>query len=381
MRPVARRLASIALASIASAACGDGETLSPRASGASSTTGTTTWAAGGAAQGGAGGATTSAPGGAGGATTTTSSGGAGGATTTGAGGFVPATLSSPQLVHGAAYVDAQSFPLAPLQIAVTGTPPDALHAMLDGASFPDALKTVDGFLFPLDAQMLGPGAHTITFTGDHAGDVDGTLQARIVVGDGSLQWTSFGDVGPAAPSGLVHDVDGDRLLFTWWSVAGGDHHRAFLSYLDGGLRRIEPESVVLSEPDDDALGALTTVTKDAIGVVYRTPKPGDIHWLVKMRIVDHAGQPIAPTMDLTAGESAFVPVQIGHDPGGVSAAWLHIPPPVSPKGPNGWGSAPERLISHAAREFAEGHLRPRVFAHQGEEPRAQRAPKRPARQA
>jgi hypothetical protein len=99
-----------------------------------------------------------------------------------------------------------------------------------------------------------------------------------------------------------------------------------MNRLDGSFSRTLPADVVLNDPMDEPLTGYTAPGPTGIGVVYMTAKPGDSHWLVKMRVVDPTGKELVPVMDLTQGQAAFSMQQAGADPGGFSAAWLHITP-------------------------------------------------------
>jgi hypothetical protein len=259
------------------------------------------------------------------------SGGSGGST--GHGGGSSTALSLPQFVHGAARVDVEAFPQIPLVVGVSGAMPDSVDVKVDGASIPmPAQKDVDRFIAAIDTKMLGPGAHPIVAEAKIGGAVTGMVTGSLVSGTGSLQFTEFDKVGPGYAGHLVHDVAGDALVYTWVSAASGKHG-LYMNRLDGAFARLSPADVTINDPADEPLDGYTAIGKDGIGVVYRTPKPADSHWLVKLRAVDATGQEKVKTVDLTAGEAAFSQAQAGVDPGGYSGAWLHISPAPDPMNP------------------------------------------------
>jgi hypothetical protein len=265
------------------------------------------------------------------ASSTTGSGGAHGGAggTAGAGGAGSATLSLPQFVHGAAYVDTQMFTSIPVVVAVSGDVPAGVDVSIDGTVTP-AVQEGDHFVADV-AMSLAAGKHALVATAKAAGGAQiGTVQGTLVAGQGTFQFTQFAQVSNAYDAHLVHDVAGDALAFTWVSSPGGGKHQISMARLDGAFTRVAPDDVVLSDPSDDALSGYTAFGPGGIGVVYRAPKPGDSHWLVKMRVVDPTGKEIVPALDLTNGGAAFSMAQAGADPGGFSAAWLHITPPANP---------------------------------------------------
>jgi hypothetical protein len=288
--------------------------------GASSDTGSSTTAGpsgtgqGGSAQGGAGGHA----GGTGG-----HAGGAGGAAT---------TLSFPQLVHGAARVDTAAFASIPLVVGVTGATPDGVNVAVDGAMATPAVADGEQFVATLTTTALTAGSHAIVATATSGGTPVAMAQGTLVVADGSLQFTEFAQAGPAYDGHLSSSAEADALSYSWVSVATGKH-QLYLNQLDGAFRRLSPTDVVLNDPADEPLAGYTAFGQGAVGAVYTTAKPGDSHWLVKMRVVDPTGQDVVPTMDLTQGEAAFSLAQAGVDPGGFSGAWLHIRPSPDPSNP------------------------------------------------
>jgi hypothetical protein len=273
----------------------------------------------------------------------TSSGGSGGSTTSGT-----TVLSLPQLVHGAAYLDKLAFPQAPVVVSVSGDPPDTVDVKIDDKVTP-AVKDGDHFVATIDATGLLAGPHKLVAeakTGISTATAEGTL----VTDSGSFQLTQFAQIGPAYDSQIVHDAASDSLAFTWVGSPAGKH-QFFLSRLDGAFARVAKDDVVLNDTKDEPLSAFASIGKDAIGVVYRTAKAGDVHWLVKMRVVDPKGAELVPTMDLTQGEAAFSQIRGGADPAGFSAAWLHISPPQDPNNPPPvevrfarWDTAAKKLV-------------------------------------
>ncbi|HEX8791301.1 MAG TPA: hypothetical protein VF765_10165 [Polyangiaceae bacterium] len=239
-----------------------------------------------------------------------------------------ATLSLPQFVHGAARVDTTAFAKIPLVVAVSGAQPSSVTITVDTAPAVTA-AAVDAthYAATLDTSSLSTGKHTITAKALAAsGATIGTVSGSLSADTGSLQFTQFAQVGPAYASRIQTAPSGDRLAFTWISVPGGGSHRYSLNYLDGAGARLSPTDIMLSDPADDAVQGATSFSSDAIGVVYNVPQTTGTHWLVKMRIVGADGSVKVPTMDLTQGEGAFSLSIAGVDPGGFSAAWLHIRP-------------------------------------------------------
>jgi len=235
------------------------------------------------------------------------------------------TLSLPQLVHGVARVDTSAFAKIPVVVAVTGGVPSTVQVSVDTAPAVIATATdATHFVAALDVSGLSPGSHALTATATGASSATGSL----VVDTGSLKFTSYATAGPAYASHLLPAPAGDRLAFTWVSVANGKTHQLFLNYLDGAGTRLLPSDVVLNDPNDEPLSGYTAFSADAIGVVYHVLDPATSHWRVKMRVVDATGADTVPTMDLTQGQDAFALGAAGADPGGFSAAWLHISPPT-----------------------------------------------------
>jgi hypothetical protein len=248
----------------------------------------------------------------------------------GDGGSGSSTLSFPQLVHGVARVDQTAFPKIPLVVATTGAPPAVVKVTLDGANAVTAtVLATDAtqLIATLDVSTLPAGPHALAATATSgAGQTVGTATGSLVVGAGSLQFTKYADVGPAYASHVLVAPSGDRLGFTWVSIANGKTHRLFLDYLDGAGARLLPADVVINDPSDEPLTGYTAFSGDDIGVVYNVAQPAGSHWLVKMRVVDSTGAEKVPAIDLTQGDGAFALAAAGADPGGFSAAWLHIRP-------------------------------------------------------
>jgi hypothetical protein len=279
-------------------------------------------------------------------------GGEAGAAGADAGDAGPATtLSLPQFVHGAARVNTAAFAQIPLVIGVAGAMPDAVSVAFDGQAPSAAVADGTRFLATVDAKALGNGTHALAVAATSGGKTVATAQGSLVVAADSLQLTEYAKVGPAITGHLVHDAAGDRLGLTWVSIADGKQHRLYLNYFDGAFRRLIPDDVVISDPADTAFMGYSAFAKDSIGVVYRTPKPNASHWLIKMRVVDLAGKEKVAAMDLTAGGESFSQAQIGMDPGGFSAAWLHISPP-----PDGGSPLPPVEIRWARWDTAGAKL-------------------------
>ncbi len=285
--------------------------------------------------------------------TSAGSGGAG-AGGSGAGGSSPesTTLSLPQFVRAFAFVDTTAFPMIPIVVATIGAEPDAVHVTVGNTKIA-ATKTSHGWVASVPSSALVPfkgvPATLVGATASVGGRVVGSVALDFLAfGAGSYPFTLFAEVGPAYGSTLFHDVKGDALDYSWISVAGGKHGLWF-NELNGAFGRINKKDVALGDPKDEPLDGHTVYSGDQIGVVYRTQKPNDGHWLVKMRVVDHTGKPSVDTIDLTQGQAAFTPTQAGVDPGGFSAAWLHIsppnpnPPPVEIRFAR-WDTAKKKLV-------------------------------------
>ncbi len=240
------------------------------------------------------------------------------------------TLSFPQLVHGVARVDTAAFQTIPLVVATSGATPATVSVTLDGANPVTATASASDptqLVAKLAVGTLPSGTHALAATATSgAGQTLGTATGSLVVAASSLQFTKYADVGPAYSSNVVMAPSGDRLGFTWVSVANGKSHQLFLDYLDGAGARLLPADVVINDPNDEPLTGYTAFSGDDIGVVYNAAQPAGGHWLVKMRVVDSTGAEKVPVMDLTQGEGAFSLAAAGADPGGFSAAWLHIRP-------------------------------------------------------
>ncbi len=289
----------------------------------------------------------------------TDGGGTGGSAGTGASDAGVAQVSLPQFVRGAARVNVTAFPTIPIVVEVTGATADEVELSLDAKAPVAASFEAGRWVVDVDAAAMGEGPHELEISASAGGSEIGSASATLSVASESLGLTDFAKDGSGYSNHLVHDVAGDRLALSFISVTSGVH-QLYLSYLDGAFQRLSPSDVVLNAPGDEPLSGRTAFGSDGIGVVYRVAKPGDVHWLVKMRVVDGQGNETVPTMDLTAGEAAFSQVQAGVDPGGYSAAWVHISPAtdprirrrsscVSPAGTpcrkNSWGPSPSIPIS------------------------------------
>jgi hypothetical protein len=268
---------------------------------------------------------------------TTSGSGGGGATTSGTtgggghGGSGATSLSLPQLVHGAARVDTAAFLQIPVVVGVSGATPDAVTVSVDGNATP---AQADGGNFVATVPLTGltNGPHMLVAEATSGGSKVASASGTLVVGLGSLQFTKFASVGPAYASHLVRDLAGDTLAYTWVDVATGTHV-LHLNHLDGAFQRLSPTDITLNDAADEPLDGYTAFGADAIGVVYRIQNPSGNHWLVKMRVVGLDGTEKVPAMDLTNGQAAFSVEAAGVDPGGFSAAWLHISPAPDPNNP------------------------------------------------
>jgi hypothetical protein len=274
-------------------------------------------ACGGSAKQGSGQTSTGTGGGTSGTTSTTTASGTGGA-----GGTV---LSLPQLVHGAAYVDTSLFPSIPIVVPATGATPDSVEVSVDG-TVTAATSGTNGWVANV-AMTLAPGPHTLVATAKQAGATTGMVTGSLTAGAGSFEYTHVATDGIAYDGNLVHDVAGDALVYTWVSAPAGGKHQLWMNRLDGAFSRLLPADVALNDPADEPLSGYTALSAKGLGVVYKVQKPNDPHWLVKMRAVDAMGHEIVPVTDLTQGQAAFALAAAGADPGGFSAAWLHISPP------------------------------------------------------
>jgi hypothetical protein len=244
------------------------------------------------------------------------------------GGSTP--LALPQFVHDAARIDSALNPSAPIVISSSGSP-ETVEVDVDGTITEAALDGVR-YVATVDASALSEGTHALVATAKIGGVVTGKAEGKLVVGKGSLQFTDFAKDGPAYSSRLLAGGLNDSIGYSWISIVGGKHQLS-MNRLDGAFQRIDATDVVLNDPADEPLNGYTAEQGGSIGVVYRTPKPNDIHWSVKMRVVDATGAEKVPVQDLTGAGAAFSMEQAGADPGGFSAAWLHITPPTDPNNP------------------------------------------------
>lgn len=236
-------------------------------------------------------------------------------------------LALPQFVHGAAYVDTLAFQTIPIVVVASGAVPSTVQIAVDGAAAVTATATdATHFVASLAVGTVPTGVHVITATAKSNGVTTGTTTGSLTVASGSLKLTSFATVGPAYSSQLAMAPSGDRLAFTWVDVANGQSHQLFLNYLDGAGTRLMPNDVVLNDTNDEPVTGYTSMTSTGIGVVYNVNDAASGHWRVKMRVVDPSGAQKVPVMDLTQGQAAFALAAGGADPGGYSAAWLHISP-------------------------------------------------------
>jgi hypothetical protein len=243
-----------------------------------------------------------------------------------------AVLRLPQFVHGAARVDTLAFATVPLVVEVNGATPDAVTLAFDGAA-PIAASLDNGrWVASVNAESLGNGTHSLVARATAGGQAIGSAEATLVVANASFQLTHFSQDGPAYDNHLVYDSANDQLALSWVSVASGQH-QLYLNYFDGAFRRLHKTDIVLNAPGDEPLSGYTAFGQDGIGVVYRVQKPGDAHWAIKMRVVDRGGKELVPVMNLTGTGAAFTQAAAGVDPGGYSAAWLHITPATDPQDP------------------------------------------------
>jgi hypothetical protein len=271
-------------------------------------------------------------------------------TSSGTGGQPAAVkLSLPQFVRGAARVDTAAFPSILLVIAAEGASPDLVTVTIGGATFP-AVADGGRFVATIDTTSLPAGPQPLTVEARVGEALAGSAQGTLTVASGSLQLTDFAKEGPGYDGTLIHDQAGDALVHTWISVAGGGHG-FHLARLDGAFARLQADDVRLDDPADQALGGRVGWGRDTLGVVYRVAKPNDPHWSVKLRVLDRTSfAEKVPAMDLTAGEAAFTVIQAAADPGGHSAAWLHIRPAADPKNP------PPVELRYARWDLAAGKL-------------------------
>ncbi len=256
-----------------------------------------------------------------GATSATTSAGA----TTGSGGGMAAAVALPQFVHGAARVDTAAFAKIPIVVELKGVNADAVDVRVDDK--PTA-ATSDGarFIASVDVSALAPGDHALSVSAKIAGAEIGAAKATLVAGASSKQHTVYASDGPAYSSQLVHDAGRDVLWYSWIATTGGKHG-FYLNRFDGALTRIDAKDTVLQDGSDEPLKGATAFGDKGIGIVYRTAKAADTHWLVKLRAIGYDMTEIVKAQDVTAGEAAFAMNAAGADPGGFSAAWLHIRPP------------------------------------------------------
>ncbi len=282
-----------------------------------------------------------------GASSSTSGSTSASSSSSGAGGGA-STLSLPQFVHGAAYVDALQYTsTVPLVVAYTGSTPDAVDVTVDGAAV-TAMADTNRFIADVSTS-LSAGPHAIVATAKKGGSTIGTVSGSLVVGAGSHAFTQNSVDGDTESGNVIHDVPGDSLLYTWVSVKTG-MHQLYMNRLDGAGARTLASDVVLNDPNDEPLNGYTALGATGIGVVYRVLHPSDGHWTVKLRVVDPTGKEVVPATDLTSPGSAFTQQAAGADPGGFSAAWLQITP--QPEG----GALPPVEIRFARWDVEAGKL-------------------------
>jgi hypothetical protein len=304
-------LAPLALA----AACGGGANKN----------GTTAATGSGGAKGSGGAASNTS------STSASSSSGVGtGGGTSGTGGTDGGTgttmLSLPQFVHGAAQVDVSLYATIPIVVGVSGTTPDSVDVSIEGTDI-TATKDTNGWVANA-AMTLSPGPHMVVATAKIGGNPVGTAKGSLVAGLGSVEFTTIAKDGPSSHGNVIHDVAGDALVYSWVSNPTSSKHQLFMNRLDGGMTRLLTSDVVINDPNDEPLNGYTALgANGALGVVYRTPKPNDTHWTVKLRGVDAMGKELVPAVDLTSPGAAFSEQSAGADANGFSAAWLQIQPP------------------------------------------------------
>lgn len=271
-----------------------------------------------------------------------SSSGTTGDTTTstgGAGGSASVTLRMPQLVRGAAYVDTTMFEAIPLRVLVEGDTPEQLEVTLDATKL-TLTPTGAEAVADLVVAALEEGEHSLEVRALSGGVEVGRASGVLVTGKGSRQLTTFAKDGAAYAGRVVRDEATDQLVTTWIGTRDGVH-RFYLRTMNGAFEPHAKADVVLNPESDEPLGGATAFGKDGVGVVYRTAKPGAAQWQVKLRVVDLEGHELVETQELTQGETAFTPLAAAADPGGYSAAWLHIRAPI--------GGAPQPVQVRYAR--------------------------------
>jgi hypothetical protein len=245
-------------------------------------------------------------------------GGTGGAD----GGIGATTITLPQFVHGAAYVDVSLYSTIPIVVGVGGMAPDSVDVNIEGTDIA-ATKDTNGWVANV-AMTLSPGPHMVVATAKSGGNAVGTAKGSLVVGLGSVEFTTVAKDGSSRNGNVMHDVAGDALVYSWVSNPTGSKNQLFMNRLDGGMTRLLSTDVVINDPNDEPLTAYTALgANGALGVVYCTTMPS---YTVKLRAVDAMGKELVPAVDLAAVGVGFDVQAAGADPNGFSAAWFQLAP-------------------------------------------------------
>lgn len=252
------------------------------------------------------------------ASTSPGAGGSGGGA--GAGGASGVMFSLPQFVRGAAVVNPESFPVAPVVI-VPSKDLAEIEVTLDGKP---VVATKDGqrFLAPIDVAMLDKGEYALEVKGG-----GGSTKAVLRSFPGGVQHTRYVEVGFSICSTLLADTKNDQLLLAHLDKHDDTKH-AFLSRLDGAGRKVG-DDLVLDDPMHAADRVNVALGDGTLGVVYQFKKTvqGNPSVGLQFKVISAAdGAEIVPGFDLT-GDSPGIPggqADVAWDGAGFGVTWQEL---------------------------------------------------------
>jgi hypothetical protein len=217
------------------------------------------------------------------------------------------TVSLPQAVDGALWVDPDVYSTIPLRVLSKAS---KVSVSLDGKSF-----DVTNGIAQLSTAELSDGEHSIVATAEGS-----TAKATLVAGRQGVQLTDFSQVG-AGRSPRVHRFH-DQLWVTW-TDRFATSAKAWLRRIDGAGRWMGERILMVEAPAGDEIQyARTAFGDNSIAVLYQRNGVPYKNWLT---IVDLSGKQLIDPIALDPmGADGVTGGDLDFDGKGFVAVWRSI---------------------------------------------------------
>jgi hypothetical protein len=226
------------------------------------------------------------------------------------------SVSLPQSIGGAAWVDPDAYQAIPVHVAVVGDA-SSVSVAIDGATTAASAASGGEWIATVPVASLADGEHQLTATATGGDGASAMVGATLVAGRAGMQWTSISADGLADTPRLFHV--GDALVATWTDQSDGTRS-AWLQPIDGAGRSAGARvRLAGGTGQPDVLAARTVHGKSSVAVLYQTPGGAYSNWLT---IVSDAGATTLAPMALDpANRYGSWGGDITYDGSGFVAVW------------------------------------------------------------